>query len=51
MQIKKLRVQRRFFRNSEWELTKAEYLKLIETTYSKGKERIGNDMCHRHQGI
>ena len=39
--LKKLRVQRRVFRNSERELTKAEYLKLIETAYSKGKERIG----------
>jgi len=38
--VKKLRVQRRVFRSVERELTKEEYMKLIETAYTTGKERI-----------
>ena len=37
--VKKLRVQRRVFRSTERELTKEEYIKLIETAYNSGRER------------
>lgn len=38
--VKTLKLQRRLFRNADRELTKAEYIRLIETARAKGKERL-----------
>jgi len=38
--VKYLRIQRRLFRNKEKELTKAEYLRLLEAAESQGKRRL-----------
>jgi len=38
--VKYLRIQRRLFRNKEKELTKAEYLRLIEAAEAQGKRRL-----------
>ena len=38
--VKYLRIQRRLFRRTEQELSKAEYARLLETARSMGKERI-----------
>ena len=38
--VKSLRVQRRIFRNAERELTKEEYVRLVETARNNGKERL-----------
>jgi len=38
--VKYLHIQRRLFRNKEKELTKEEYLRLIETAESQGKRRL-----------
>lgn len=38
--VKTVRIQRRIFRRREKELTKAEYIRLLETAHSQGKERL-----------
>lgn len=38
--VKELRIQRRLFRSTEKELSKEEYLSLLETTRLAGKERL-----------
>ncbi len=38
--VKYLRIQRRMFRNTERELTKDEYSRLVETAQSLGRERL-----------
>ena len=38
--VKYLRIQRRMFRDTERELTKAEYLRLLETAHNFGKKRL-----------
>ena len=40
VRIKYLRVQRKLFRQSEKELTKEEYLRLIESAHTLGRERL-----------
>ena len=40
IRVKYLRVQRKLFRQSEKELTKEEYLRLIESAHSLGRERL-----------
>lgn len=40
VRVKYLRVQRKLFRQSEKELTKEEYLRLIEAAQSSGRERL-----------
>ena len=40
VRIKYLRVQRKLFRQSERELTKEEYLRLIESAHALGRERL-----------
>ena len=39
--VKYLRIQRRMFRNTERELTKDEYTRLVETAQCLGRERLG----------
>ena len=41
IKVKYLRIQRQLFRSSGRELTKAEYIKLLETAQTLGKERLG----------
>ena len=38
--VKYLKIQRRMFRNTERELTKDEYTRLVETAQSLGRERL-----------
>lgn len=38
--VKYLKIQRRMFRNTERELTKEEYIRLLETAQNLGKERL-----------
>ena len=38
--VRYLKIQRRIFRNTEKELSKADYLRLLETAHSLGKERL-----------
>jgi len=40
--VKYLRIQRRMFRNTERELTKDEYSRLVETAQCLGRERLGD---------
>lgn len=40
LKLKSIRLQRRFFRENEWELTKAEYQLLMETAKKRGDERL-----------
>lgn len=39
--VKSLRLQKRFFRENERELTKPEYERLLKAAYDQGKERLG----------
>lgn len=40
LRVKTVRIQRRIFRNREKELTKEEYVRLLETAHSLGRERL-----------
>lgn len=40
LRVKTIRVQRRIFRSREKELTKEEYIRLLETAHSLGRERL-----------
>lgn len=39
--VRLLRLQRRLFHSAERELSREEYLRLVETAYRKGKDRLG----------
>ena len=41
LRVKTMRIQRRIFRSRDRELTKEEYVRLLETARAQGKERLG----------
>ncbi|MCI8839699.1 MAG: tyrosine-type recombinase/integrase [Oscillospiraceae bacterium] len=41
LRIKTMRIQRRIFRSRERELSREEYMRLLETAQGQGKERLG----------